>query len=139
MVLVCALPLHSQGTTTFQYFYDDGQLIKVIDSNGNQINYSYDPVGNLLQITRGAAPGSGTLAITNFTPQQGGAGTAVTIQGQGFSATPSADTVQFNGTPATVISATTTLVPTVALSATREQGRKIAYTFQWNAEAGELE
>ncbi len=118
--LACAMPLCAQSTTTFQYFYDDlGRLAKVIDSSGNQITYSYDAVGNLVQITRGSAPGSGTLAITNFTPQQGGPGTAVTIQGQGFSATPSSDTVKFNGTAATVTSATTsTLVVTVPSGAT---------------------
>ena len=42
------------------------------------------------------------LAIFHFNPDQGGAGTTVIIEGQGFSAVPSENTVAFNGTPATV-------------------------------------
>jgi YD repeat-containing protein len=105
----------AQSPITFQYFYDDnGQLIKVIDSTGVEIDYVYDPVGNILQVNRGTSPAPGSLAILNFTPQQGGPGTNVTILGQGFSGTPASNTVKFNGTPATVVSATsTTLVVTV--------------------------
>jgi YD repeat-containing protein len=120
LALALSAPLCAQSTTTFQYFYDDdGQLIKVIDSSGNLITYNYDQVGNITSITRGQAPASGTLAIFDFTPQMGPAGTNVTIQGQGFNATPSSNTVQFNGALATVISATTsTLVVSVPASAT---------------------
>ncbi len=118
LVLTLAAPLCAQSNTSFQYFYDNnGQLIKVIDSSSNEIDYTYDSVGNIVAITRGTAPGG--LAILNFTPQQGPIGMAVTIQGQGFSANPSSNTVQFNGTPATVTSATTTsLVATVPSGAT---------------------
>jgi YD repeat-containing protein len=99
----------AQSSTTFQYFYDDlGQLIKVIDSAGNEIDYQYDTVGNILQITRTTAPGSGVLAILNFTPQQGGVGETVTLQGQNFSSTPGANIVKFNGTQTTVTAATAT-------------------------------
>jgi YD repeat-containing protein len=130
--------LYAQNATTFEFFYrDDGQLIKVIDSSGNMVTYNYDQVGNFTSITRGAGPATGTSAITNFTPQRAGPGTAVTIQGQGFSATPSSDTVQFNGTTATVISATTTLVATVTLGASAVEW--IASSFEWDSEAGHYE
>jgi len=76
-------------------------------------------VGNLLSITRAALPANNGLAIVNFTPQQGPVGTTVTIQGQGFSATPSADAVEFNGTPAAVTAASaSTLTVTVPSGAT---------------------
>ncbi|MDE2462841.1 MAG: Ig-like domain-containing protein, partial [Alphaproteobacteria bacterium] len=119
-LLAAAGRLCAQTTTTFHYFYDDlGQLTKVIDSSGNEIDYIYDQVGNLVQIKRGTAPASNTLAILNFTPQSGGAGTTVTIQGQGFDPTAANDAVKFNGVPATLLSATTsTLVVTVPAAAT---------------------
>jgi 6-phosphogluconolactonase len=109
----------AQTATTLRCFYDDlGQLTKVIDSNGNEIDYVYDAVGNLLQIARPSPPPPNSLAIFNFTPQQGGVGANVTIQGQNFAAVSGSNTVTFNGTPATVLSATsTTLVVTVPLGA----------------------
>jgi YD repeat-containing protein len=120
LLLVHVTVACAQNATSFQYFYDDlGQLTKVIDSSGNEIDYIYDPVGNILQIRRSMAPGNGMLAILNFTPQQAAVGGTVTIIGQGFSTTTSQDLVKFNGTPATVVSATsTTLVVTVPTGAT---------------------
>jgi YD repeat-containing protein len=110
--------VQAQSNIAFQYFYDDfGQLVKVIDSTGTVIEYVYDPVGNMLQIKRSTV--STGLAIFAFTPQRGNIGQTVTIQGQGFGATPSANTVQFNGTPAQVISAAAnTIVATVPPGAT---------------------
>jgi YD repeat-containing protein len=107
--------LSAQSNTPVQYFYDDlGRLAKVVDQNGNVATYNYDAVGNLLSITRATLPGGNGLAILSFMPQQGPVGATVTIQGQGFSATPSADAVQFNGTAATVTVATAnTLTVTV--------------------------
>jgi YD repeat-containing protein len=104
-VALTSVHLIAQNPAPSQFFYDDlGQLVKVIDSTGTVIEYVYDPVGNMLQIKRSTV-GTG-LAIFAFTPQQGNIGQTVTIQGQGFSATPSANSVQFNGTAAQVISAT---------------------------------
>jgi YD repeat-containing protein len=119
LALAMVAPICAQiSQASFQYFYDDlGQLSKVIDSSGNELDYQYDAVGNILSITRGTAPGA--LAILNFTPQQGGPGATVTIQGQGFSVTANANTVKFSGTPAAVTSATaTSLVVTLPGAAT---------------------
>jgi YD repeat-containing protein len=120
LTLACTPAAYGQSKATFQYLYDNlGQLIKVVDSTGNVVTYNYDPVGNLSSITRSTLPSPSVLAIFNFTPQQGAVGAIVTIQGQNFSSTPSADTVKFNGTVATVTSArTTSLTVTVPEGAT---------------------
>src|SRR5882762_10794259 len=96
--------VRAQTPITFQYFYDGlGQLTRVVDSTGVVIEYVYDPVGNILEVKRnGITPG--TLTIFSFSPGQGNPLTTVTIQGEGFSSTPSANTVLFNGAPATVFS-----------------------------------
>jgi RHS repeat-associated protein len=56
--------------------------------------------------------------VTGFSPASGPVGTSVTVNGTNFSATPSANIVTFNGTAATVTTATTTslvaLVPSGA-------------------------
>jgi len=53
-----------------------------------------------------------TPTITSFTPTSGAIGTVVTITGTNFSATPANNTVQFNGTSATVTASTTTSITT---------------------------
>ena len=104
LVLFLAPSLCAQTAGPVQYFYDDlGRLTKVVDQTGKIASYRYDPVGNLLSITRSTLPANNGLAILNFTPQRGSTGTAVTIQGQGFS---SSTVVQFNGTAAVVTSVT---------------------------------
>jgi len=109
--------LQAQGSGTGSYVYDPlGRLVGVILQNGNTVIYKYDAVGNLLSITRQS---SSQLAILTFSPPRGPAGTTVTIYGTGFSSTPSQNTVSFNGTNATVQSATSTqLVVTVPTGAT---------------------
>jgi len=99
-------PLWAQSNSV-QYVYDAlGRLTQVVDPSGNVATYNYDAVGNLLSITRSTTSPS-ALAILGFSPAQGSVGQTVAIQGQNFSATPSANTVQFNGTAATVSAATT--------------------------------
>ena len=105
-----------------QYFYDElGRLVAVIDGQGNVAVYTYDVVGNLISIQRFTSSGGGStgnIGIFVVTPGSGLVGTTVTIQGFGFSQTPSANQVKFNGTTATVSSSTansiTTTVPTGA-------------------------
>lgn len=126
MVFVCVsvfltdgLCVLAQAPITFRYFYDDsGQLTRVVDSSGVSIEYIYDAAGNILEVRRSfVAPGS--LAILNFTPQSGGIGARVTIEGQGFGGMAAANTVRFNGTLASVSSASTTsLLVTVPAGAT---------------------
>ena len=73
------------------------------------------PAGNLTKI---ANNGATTVAIFAFTPNNGPVGQSVTIYGDGFSTTPSLNTVKFNGTTAAVSASTiatiTTKVPSGA-------------------------
>jgi YD repeat-containing protein len=88
------------------YIYDDlGRLVGVIDVYGNAAEYSYDAVGNILSISRF---NSNQVSIIQFTPESAPVGTLVTINGTGFSSTANQNTVTFNGSAATVSSATTT-------------------------------
>lgn len=90
------------------YVYDDaGRLLAVIDPASDTAIYAYDAVGNLTGITRQL---SSTKAIFQFTPSKGPVGTTVTIYGTGFSATPASNTVKFNGTTTTVLTASTTML-----------------------------
>src|SRR5258708_38718096 len=100
LVLGFVPPLWAQSNSV-QYVYDAlGRLTTVVDPSGSVATYNYDAVGNLLSITRSTTSPS-ALAILGFSPAQGSVGQTVAIQGQNFSATPSANTVQFNGTATT--------------------------------------
>ncbi len=114
ILLVCI----SVGTAhAISYTYDElGRLKAVTDDAGNSAEYLYDPVGNIVQIKQ--VP-SGTLSITEFTPNSGPIGASVTIFGAGFSTTAASNVVKFNGTTATVISvAINKLVVSVPAGAT---------------------
>ncbi len=103
VALIVSMSLPAQEPIAFQYFYDDlGQLSKVIDSQGNVVDYRYDEVGNLLEIKRSILEG---LAILDFRPKRGPAGITVTIDGRGFAPEGSGNTVAFSGAPAEVRSA----------------------------------
>jgi YD repeat-containing protein len=82
-----------------------GRLVGVIDSTGNAAAYQYDATGNILSIKRYT---SSQISLLTFAPISGAVSSTVTISGSGFSATPGQNTVKFNGTVATVTSATTT-------------------------------
>lgn len=102
------------------YVYDElGRLEAVVDpsaSTNGIAKYAYDDVGNVTSISRQSATAT---TILDFHPKSGEVGSAVTIYGAAFSSTPSQNTVKFNGTTATVTSATTTrLVATVPTAAT---------------------
>jgi YD repeat-containing protein len=100
------------GQSTINYAYDPaGRLVGVSDSGSNTAKYSYDLVGNLLSI---ATNPTSQTSVLGFDPQTGSSGTQVTISGTGFSSTVAQDSVSFNGTPATVTSASVTqLIATV--------------------------
>src|ERR1051325_5845121 len=99
-----------QTNNEIVYVYDElGRLVAVIDVAGEAAVYRYDAVGNLLSISRYS---SSVVSLIEFTPKKGLVGTGVTIYGTGFSATPSQNSVTFNGTAATVISATATRITT---------------------------
>ncbi|OQW62894.1 MAG: hypothetical protein BVN28_04885 [Nitrospira sp. ST-bin4] len=104
----------SSSAGDISYVYDNlGRVIAVIDPATDTAVYAYDSVGNLTGITRQT---SSTLAIFQFTPDKGPVGTSVTIYGTGFSATPASNTVKFNGTTATVLTASTTVLTTTVPS-----------------------
>ncbi len=89
------------------YQYDElGRLTAVTDQLGSTARYAYDAVGNLLSIAR---QGTTQLTIGGFSPAGGPVGTTVTIQGTGFGANASQNTVLFaNNQAATVTAASAT-------------------------------
>lgn len=102
------------------YAYDAaGQLrgVSQTSSGGATGRYNYDPAGNLTSIDR---YDSTTLSIVSMTPSRAPVGASVTVSGTAFATTaPSNNTVRFNGTAATVTSASATrLVVTVPSGAT---------------------
>jgi YD repeat-containing protein len=98
------------SASDISYVYDNlGRVLAVIDPASDTAVYAYDAVGNLTGITRQT---SATKSILQFTPSSGPVGTPVTIYGTGFSATPASNTVKFNGTTATVATASTTVLTT---------------------------
>jgi YD repeat-containing protein len=109
--------LVASSTAPVNYIYDElGRLVGAVDPAGNAASYAYDPVGNILSITRYS---STQVSVIKFTPKSGPVGATVTIYGSGFSSTASQDTVKFNGTTATVTYASSTqLVVTVPTGAT---------------------
>ena len=111
--------LHRDGVSP-QYIYDGaGRLVQVVAADGSSAIYQYDAAGNITAIQR---LNSGDLALTAFSPTSGAPGTQVTLQGTGFSATPGSNAVSFNGTSASVVSASANkLVVQVPSAATTGQ------------------
>lgn len=111
LMIVIALWTSTVRAQTTNYVYDaDGRVVAVTQNNGTTAQYTYDTLGHLAQTTTVT---SGQLAIFAFTPTHGESGAQVTIEGQGFSASPASDSVSFNGTPATVVSASATQIVTM--------------------------
>ncbi|HEY0378931.1 MAG TPA: IPT/TIG domain-containing protein, partial [Pyrinomonadaceae bacterium] len=117
VILILLIQAHAGAQNDITYVYDEsGRLVAVIDPGADTVRYAYDATGNLLSITRQS---SASLSLLEFTPNTGPVGTEVTIYGTGFSAVASQNVVKFNGTAATVVSATTTkLVTKVPTAAT---------------------
>lgn len=102
-----------------QHVYDElGRLVGVVDGTGTVAVYNYDAVGNLLAIERFTPAGTG-IGIFLLAPTRALVGATVQMHGFGFDPTPGNNQVTFNGTAATVVSATsTTLIATVPSGAT---------------------
>jgi YD repeat-containing protein len=99
------------------YAYDAaGRLAGVTDRSGATARYEYDAAGNVAKVTNLGSP---AVSVLSLVPASGSVGSTVTLSGGPFEATPTDDTVSFNGTPATVRSASThRLVVTVPTGAT---------------------
>ncbi|MBZ5509015.1 MAG: IPT/TIG domain-containing protein [Acidobacteriia bacterium] len=99
------------------YSYDElGRLVGAVAATGDSVKYSYDAVGNILAITRYSAS---QFAFFTLSPKSGPVGTSVTISGSNFSSNTAQDAVAFNGTSATISSASATqLVVSVPSGAT---------------------
>ena len=75
LILTLALPLFAQEPMDFQYFYDEiGQLVKVVDSEGNVVQYIYDEVGNMVEIRRSTVAGLAVpvvyILLGEYSPRQ---------------------------------------------------------------------
>lgn len=109
--------LDPSSTGQIRYVYDElDRLVAVINQAGEAAIYEYDSVGNLLSISRKLAT---DVSVIEFTPDGGAPGSTVTVFGTGFGSTIATNAVTFNGSAATVQSASTTkLVVTVPAGAT---------------------
>lgn len=116
--IASAKTMAASVVSSVTYAYDAlGRLVQAnVAATKIVENYTYDSAGNLTSITSSPV---GTLEVANFSNPVGGPGGKITIIGSGFSTTPSSNTVRFNGTTATVISATATqLVVSIPAGAT---------------------
>ena len=120
-VALCVARAASAEQSPVQYAYDElGQLVAVVDQDGNAAIYVYDAVGNILSIQRvDAASLAGRVAITAIVPGKGKPGTLVSILGKGFGGSGGQNVVSFNGVVATVgQSSPTRIVTAVPTGAT---------------------
>ena len=119
LAIAISAGLAASAYADITYVYDPaGRLVAVVDGSGNAASYAYDKAGNLTGITPNAATGVHVYALT---PNNDLVGKTITVYGDGFSSTPSQDTVTFTGTAATATptSATqTSLVVVVPSTAT---------------------
>lgn len=123
LIVLAWIVLYSPGTASvtraanITYVYDSaGRLIAVVDGSGNAASYVYDPVGNVTNIS---TTNASSVSVFDIDPGNGPTGTQVTIYGDGFSTTPSQNSISFAGaSPVTPSSATqTALVVTVPSNA----------------------
>ena len=113
--LAIALASFCAAAATVIYVYDElGRLVAEIDPAAETTTYTYDAAGNLLSVSRAS---SAQFRIVSFAPTRGKAGDQVVIFGSGFIANPAQNSVSFNGTPATITTASTN-----SLTATVPQG-----------------
>jgi YD repeat-containing protein len=94
----------SVPSTAIRYFYTpSNRLSAVVEPEAEYAFYTWDAAGNLSSIKRAS---STKLSIIQLEPTGAAVGETVDIWGTGFSTTPANDTVEFNGTVATVTAAT---------------------------------
>lgn len=111
LMFVCSVEAQTGQIT---YVYDEaGRLVATINPAGDAAIYKYDAAGNLLSITRRLAT---QVSIIEVTPDSGPVGSTITIYGTAFGATTGDNTVSFNGTTASVTSASSTRVTVVVPS-----------------------
>ena len=102
MAVAVLLP-RSTALAGITYVYDaDGHLTQVVNNSGKATTFSYDLDGNLTAIQDPSGE-----AVFQVSPNNGPPGTAVTIYGNRFGASPA---VSFNGTVARVSSSTSTTI-----------------------------
>jgi len=94
----------------------------------NVVLYTYDAAGNIVAMQRSDPV---AIAVFGFTPASGAVGTTVTVSGTGFSATATANAVNFGGVPATVTAASAATL-TVSVPVGAASGR-IVVTVGGNA------
>ncbi|MFF4418363.1 RHS repeat-associated core domain-containing protein [Streptosporangium sp. NPDC001559] len=93
------------------YAYDAaGKLAGVAHPGGEAAKYNYDEAGNLLGIQRYPAA---QLSAMSLVPVSARPGATVRVYGTGFSSTPAANAVSFNGAAATVTAATATTLTVI--------------------------
>lgn len=117
-IIALAFWLPAAHADDVAYVYDElGRLVQASNATSEEaVLYAYDAAGN---ITSQRTIALTTLAIGHFAPGRGPVGAQVTISGTGFNAVPAANIVRFNGTAATVVSASQTqIVAIVPASAT---------------------
>jgi YD repeat-containing protein len=101
------------------YVYDDlGRIVQATYSDGAVIVYQYDANGSIRAINRFAGS---ALAISALLPSITYAGASISIQGIGFSAVTTDNSVTIGGVPAVVTAATSTAL-TVIVPATANSG-----------------
>ena len=92
------------------YVYDElNRLIAIVDPYGNAASYTYDAIGNILNIDRFDAAGiPDAVAISMFAPVAGRVGATVQVFGRGFGTTIAQNSMTFGGQRATILAATPT-------------------------------
>ncbi|SDG78215.1 IPT/TIG domain-containing protein [Dyella sp. 333MFSha] len=104
LALGLVLMLSATAAQATNYVYDaNGRLVVVTNDDGESARYVYDVMGNIVRIERVEAS---ELRIFAMTPTHGTIDSAVSIRGQGFSSALTNNAVSFNGSAATVTSAT---------------------------------
>jgi len=110
MALILSCPVLSPAQSATVYVYDAlGRVVGVVNPAGNAAVYTYDAAGNIISISTYS---STQVSIMTLTPNRGPVGSTVTVYGTGFSTTASQDTLKFNGTQASIVSASSNAIVT---------------------------